>query len=166
VTRGAAWTRALLVVAGVLVVDQVSKALVRSDITPGEQVRVTGFFHLVNTRNTGIAFGGLGGTWLVSVLVVVALVGIVAVFNSYATRRLAWLPAGLLLGGAIGNIIDRLHDSGVTDFLKFPHWPQFNIADTAITVGVLSLFFVLDDRETSGEASEATADEPAGETRA
>jgi signal peptidase II len=158
VTRGAAWTRALLVVAGVLVVDQVSKALVRSDITPGEQVRITGFFHLVNTRNDGIAFGGLGGTWLVTVLVLVALVGIVAVFNSYATRRLAWLPAGLLLGGAIGNIIDRLHDSGVTDFLKFPHWPQFNVADIAITVGVLSLFLVLEDPK--------KRDEPAQETTA
>lgn len=157
-TRGAAWTRALLVVAGVLVVDQVSKALVRSDITPGEQVRITGFFHLVNTRNDGIAFGGLGGTWLVTVLVLVALVGIVAVFNSYATRRLAWLPAGLLLGGAIGNIIDRLHDSGVTDFLKFPHWPQFNVADIAITVGVLSLFLVLEDPK--------KRDEPAQETTA
>jgi signal peptidase II len=156
VTRGAAWTRALLVVAGVLVVDQVSKALVRSDITPGEQVRITGFFHLVNTRNDGIAFGGLGGTWLVTVLVLVALVGIVAVFNSYATRRLAWLPAGLLLGGAIGNIIDRLHDSGVTDFLKFPHWPQFNVADIAITVGVLSLFLVLEDPKQRDEPAEET----------
>jgi signal peptidase II len=156
VTRGAAWTRALLVVAGVLVVDQVSKALVRSDITPGDSVRVTGFFHLVNTRNTGIAFGGLGGTWLVTVLVVIALIGIVAVFNGYATRRLAWLPAGLLLGGAIGNIIDRTHDSGVTDFLKFPHWPQFNMADVAITVGVLSLFLVVEDPKPSDEPVEET----------
>jgi signal peptidase II len=157
VTRGAAWTRALLVVAAVLVVDQVSKALVRSDIEPGDEIRITGFFHLVNTRNDGIAFGGLGGTWLVSVLVVVALVGIVGVFNTYATRRLAWLPAGLLLGGALGNIIDRLHDSGVTDFLKFPHWPQFNVADAAITVGVLSLLLVLEEPKEDAERTEETA---------
>jgi signal peptidase II len=163
VTRGAAWTRALLVVAGVLVVDQVSKALVRADITSGDSVRVTSFFHLVNTRNTGIAFGGLGGTWLVGVLVVIALIGIVAVFNSYATRRLAWLPAGLLLGGALGNIIDRVHDSGVTDFLKFPHWPQFNIADVAITIGVLSLFFVIDDSEKSRKTAGKSAETDSGE---
>jgi signal peptidase II len=146
VTRRAAWTRALLVVVGVLIVDQVSKALVRGQITPGDSIRITSFLHLVNTRNDGIAFGGLGGTWLVGALVFVALIGIVAVFNSYATRRLAWLPAGLLLGGALGNIIDRVHDSGVTDFVKLPHWPQFNVADMAITVGVLSLFLVLDER--------------------
>jgi signal peptidase II len=146
VTRRAAWTRALLVVAVVLAVDQISKAIVRAEIARGDSIEIFSFLHLVNTRNEGIAFGGLGGSSLVLVLVAVALVGIVAVFNAHATRRLAWLPAGLLLGGALGNIIDRIHDSGVTDFIKFPHWPQFNVADIAITIGVLSLFFVLDER--------------------
>jgi signal peptidase II len=145
VTRRSAWTLALAVMVAVLVVDQAAKAIVRSEITPGDPVEVFSFFHLVNTRNAGIAFGALGGTWLVTALVIAALIGIVAVFNAYATRRLAWLPTGLLLGGALGNIIDRVHDSGVTDFLKFPHWPQFNLADVAITVGVLSLVLVLDE---------------------
>ena len=57
-----------------------------------------------------------------------------------------WLPTGLLVGGAIGNIIDRLRDGAVTDFLKLPHWPAFNVADMAITFGVLALFYVLEGR--------------------
>jgi signal peptidase II len=143
VTRGGAWLRAGLVVAAVLIVDQVSKAVVRADIAPGERVEVLPFLDFVNTRNEGIAFGALGGSPLVIALVIAALIAIVVVFAKYATRPWAWLPTGLLLGGAIGNIIDRLHQGAVTDFLKLPHWPQFNVADIAVTFGVISLFFVL-----------------------
>jgi signal peptidase II len=146
VTKRTAWTRALLVVVAVLVLDQVSKAIVRTTIDRGEQIEIFSFLHLVNTRNDGIAFGGLGGSWLVNVLVIVALVGIVVVFDRYGTRRGAWLPAGLLLGGALGNIIDRVFEGSVTDFIKFPHWPQFNVADIAVTLGVISLIFVLDEK--------------------
>jgi signal peptidase II len=146
VTKRTAWTRALLVVVAVLILDQVSKAIVRTTIDRGEQVEIFSFLHLVNTRNDGIAFGGLGGSWLVNVLVIVALVGIVVVFDRYGTRRGAWLPAGLLLGGALGNIIDRVFEGSVTDFIKFPHWPQFNVADIAVTLGVISLIFVLDEK--------------------
>jgi signal peptidase II len=55
-----------------------------------------------------------------------------------------WLPTGLLLGGAAGNLIDRVRDGAVTDFIKLPHWPAFNVADIAITVGVLALLYVLE----------------------
>lgn len=144
-TRRAAWTRAGLVVAVVLVLDQVSKALVRHNIVPGERDQVLPFLDLVNTRNEGIAFGGLGGSPIVIALVIAALIGIVVVFALNATRRWAWLSAGLLLGGALGNIIDRLREGAVTDFLKLPHWPQFNVADIAVTLGVLSLVFMLGD---------------------
>ena len=57
---------------------------------------------------------------------------------------MAWLPTGLLLGGAIGNLIDRLRDGAVTDFVKFTAWPAFNVADIAITFGVLTLLYVLE----------------------
>jgi len=146
VTARAAWTRALLVVAAVLVLDQVSKAVVRATIDPGEKIEIVSFLHLVNTRNDGIAFGALGGSWLVIVLVLAALVGIVVVFARNATRRWAWLPTGLLLGGALGNVIDRVFEGSVTDFIKFPHRPQFNVADIAVTLGVISLIFVLDEK--------------------
>ncbi len=145
-TKRAAWTRAALVVVGVLIVDQVSKAIVRASIDPGEKVEIVSFLHLVNTRNDGIAFGALGGSWLVLVLVLAALVGIVVVFARNATRPWAWLPTGLLLGGALGNVIDRAFAGSVTDFIKFPHWPQFNVADIAVTLGVISLIFVLDEK--------------------
>lgn len=144
-TRAQAWTRAGAVVVAVLVADQAVKAIVRGSIEPGRPVELLPFLHLVDVRNTGIAFGALGGSWLVLVLVFAALAGIVGVFSIYATRRLAWLTTGLLLGGALGNIIDRLRDGAVTDFIKFPHWPAFNVADIAVTVGVLSLVLVLDE---------------------
>ncbi|HEY8584864.1 MAG TPA: signal peptidase II [Capillimicrobium sp.] len=144
-TRGAAWGRAAAVAAAVLLVDQVTKAIVRADIEPGERIELLPFFDLVHVRNDGIAFGALGGSGLVLVLVLVAVTGIVVFFALNATRRLAWLTTGLLLGGALGNVIDRLHQGHVTDFLKFPHFPAFNVADIAITFGVLSLFLVLDE---------------------
>ncbi len=55
-----------------------------------------------------------------------------------------WVPTGLLAGGAIGNVVDRVRDGAVTDFLKLPSWPAFNVADVAITLGVLALLFVVE----------------------
>lgn len=144
-TPAGAWIRAAAVVAAVLVADQVTKAIVRADIAPGEHVEVLPFLDLVHVRNDGIAFGALGGSSVVLVLVTLAMIGIVAFFATHPTRRGAWLTAGLLLGGALGNVIDRIHQGHVTDFFKIPHWPAFNVADIAITFGVLSLFFVLDE---------------------
>lgn len=144
-TPARAWIRAAAVVAVVLVVDQVTKAVVRADIVPGERIEALPFLDLVHVHNDGIAFGALGGSGLVLVLVLVAVAGILAFFAANPTRRGAWITAGLMLGGALGNVIDRLHQGHVTDFLKLPHWPAFNVADIAITLGVVSLFFVLDE---------------------
>jgi signal peptidase II len=145
VTRAAAWRRAGAVMVAVLLADQITKAVVRGAIDRGDSIDVLPFLDLVYVRNDGIAFGALGGSALVLVLVVGALIGIVVFFRRNAERPLAWLSTGLLLGGAIGNVIDRLLEGAVTDFLKIPHWPAFNVADTAITIGVLSLIFVLDE---------------------
>jgi signal peptidase II len=145
VTRAAAWRRAGAVMVAVLLADQITKAVVRGAIDRGDSIDVLPFLDLVYVRNDGIAFGALGGSALVLVLVVGALIGIVVFFRRNAERPLAWLSTGLLLGGAIGNVIDRVLEGAVTDFLKIPHWPAFNVADTAITVGVLSLIFVLDE---------------------
>jgi signal peptidase II len=75
---------------------------------------------------------------------VVALGALLAFFATHVHRPLAWLPTGLLIGGAAGNLIDRLRDGAVTDFVKLPHWPAFNVADMAITFGVLALVYVLE----------------------
>ena len=58
-----------------------------------------------------------------------------------------WLPTGLLVGGAAGNLIDRIRLGSVTDFIKLPHWPAFNVADIAVTVGVVTLLWVLEKKQ-------------------
>jgi signal peptidase II len=149
VTPQRAWGRAGLVVAGVLLVDQVTKRLVQSGIAEGEHNGVFPGVELVHVRNRGVAFGAFaGGGTVVAVVIGVALVALVAWFTRHARKDLAWLPTGLLLGGAVGNIFDRVRDGAVTDFVKFPAWPAFNVADIAITFGVLSLLYVL---ETGGD---------------
>jgi signal peptidase II len=140
------YVRAALVLALVLVADQVTKHAVESGIAPG-QVRnvIPGVVKLVDVRNTGVAFSLFsGGGTIVLVITAVALTALVGYFVVRPGRRMLWLPTGLLLGGAIGNLIDRVRDSAVTDFIKLPHWPAFNVADTAITVGVLALLYTIE----------------------
>ena len=142
-----AWARAGLVFAGVLAADQITKALVRGSVTPGDEDPIFPALKLVHVRNEGVAFGiSAGGPTLVIVLISVALLALVLYFARHSAREGMWLPTGLLFGGAIGNIVDRIHQGHVTDFLKIPVWPAFNIADVAITVGVVALIFVLERR--------------------
>jgi signal peptidase II len=155
VTPQRAWGRAGLVVAGVLLVDQVTKRLVQSGIAEGEHNGVFPGVELVHVRNRGVAFGAFaGGGTVVAVVIGVALVALVAWFTRHAAKELAWLPTGLLLGGAVGNIFDRVRDGAVTDFVKFPAWPAFNVADIAITFGVLSLLYVLESGGDDGAEGE------------
>jgi signal peptidase II len=101
--------------------------------------------HLIHTKNTGVAFSMFsGGGPLVVIIAVIALAALVGFFISHLDRRLVWLPTGLLIGGAAGNLIDRIRLGAVTDFIKFPHWPAFNVADIAVTVGVIVLVLVLE----------------------
>jgi signal peptidase II len=154
--RTRAWARAGLVLAIVVFVDQVTKALVRDGLAPGDQDPVLPAVKLVHVRNSGVAFGAFeGGGAIVVVLVAGALAALLFYFATHAERPWAWLPTGLLLGGALGNIIDRVRDGAVTDFVKLPGWPAFNVADMAITFGVLALLLVLergDDDEARGRA--------------
>jgi signal peptidase II len=133
------------VAAGVVAVDQLTKALVRDNLAFGERRDLLAGVDLVNVRNSGVAFGLLegGGTVLV-VGTALALLALVVFFATHTGRRLVWLPTGLLLGGATGNLIDRARDGSVTDFIKFPHFPAFNVADMAITFGVVALIYVLE----------------------
>jgi signal peptidase II len=145
--RARAWVRVGAVVAGVVLADQLSKRAVEHSITPGDEQRLLPGIDLVNTRNRGVAFGFLPGSHLgVTILVGIALVALVIYFARHSTRRLMWLPTGMLLGGALGNIIDRARESAVTDFIKLPlGWPPFNLADTAITLGILVLLVLAED---------------------
>jgi signal peptidase II len=143
------WLWAALVTVLVVAVDQISKAVVRKSIVPGETRSMLPGLQFVDTRNEGVAFGFLPGRHVaVTVLVGVALLILLVYFARNRSKPLIWLPTGMLLGGALGNILDRLRSGSVTDFVKFPlGWPPFNLADTSITLGVLLLLFVIETRE-------------------
>jgi signal peptidase II len=137
--------RTVLVAVAVVVADQATKAIVRHSLDPFERVKVVPGVHLVRTQNSGVAFSVFsGGGPVVVVVAVLALGALLAFFVTHLHRRLVWLPTGLLLGGAAGNLIDRVRLGGVTDFVQLPHWPAFNVADACITVGVLVLVWVLE----------------------
>ena len=148
-----AWARAAIVVATVVAVDQLSKAAVISGIPRGDHRGVLPGIDLVHVRNRGIAFGLLDGRSVVlTVLVGAALALLVVYFALHSTRPALWLATGLLLGGALGNLLDRVRHDAVTDFIDLPLWPAFNLADVAITAGVLVLLAALESGRGEHEA--------------
>lgn len=137
----------------VLLVDQVTKALVRNGIEVGEEDPILPAVSLVHVHNTGVAFGAFsGGGAIVVVLVALALSALLFYFVRNIDKPLIWLPTGMLLGGSIGNIIDRVRDGWVTDFVKLPAWPAFNVADISITFGVLVLLWVIEKQDRADAA--------------
>jgi signal peptidase II len=128
----------------VIVLDQLTKQLVKSSIAPGSERHVLPGIVLVHASNSGVAFSLFaGGTVEVIVLALVVLGLVFAFFARHQDMRWLWLSCGLIVGGALGNLIDRLRDGAVTDFIKLPDWPAFNLADSAITIGVVALILVL-----------------------
>jgi signal peptidase II len=140
--RRAWWLAAALCVV-VLAVDQVVKAIVEHHIVLGEQVSVLGPLKLTLSHNEGVAFGlaAGGGVGLV-VITLIALGVVLWLFSRDPTRPGMWVATGLLAGGALGNLIDRLRHGHVTDFIELPHWPPFNLADCGITCGVVILLVI------------------------
>jgi len=148
---------ALALGALVVLLDQVTKWLIVAVVMqPPRVVEVTGFFNLVLTHNTGVSFGIWTGQsawkpWVLSGLALTIVAGLLFWLRQQ-TRALPSLGIGLVVGGAVGNVIDRMHAPGVIDFLDFHgwlfdfppfrgHWPAFNVADSAIAVGVGLLLF-------------------------
>jgi len=134
-----------LAIAGlVIVVDQVSKIIVLSALGPFQGVSVTPFFNLVVVLNTGISFGLFASEGELARYLLVALALIVSIilmrWLASSTNRFVCAALGMIIGGAFGNVIDRLVHKAVVDFLDFHlygwHWPAFNVADSAITIGV------------------------------
>lgn len=137
------WVRAAVTLGVVTVLDQATKAAVVAALGLGESVRVAPGLELSHVRNTGVAFGAFAGSGtVVALLAGVALLGLLAWFASVAGRPRLWLPVGLLLGGAVGNLVDRARSGAVTDFIDPVAWPAFNLADSAIVVGVGLLLLV------------------------
>jgi len=129
----------MLAVCGVVVaLDQATKAAVVASLEPGERVDVALGFELARVTNSGIAFGLLNDVGKEPVLAITGggLALVIGWFALAAATPGLWLGIGLLVGGALGNLADRIRDDGVTDFLDPPLWPAFNLADVAITAGV------------------------------
>jgi signal peptidase II len=142
------WTRWLAVSAAVVVADLATKAWMSNTFTLGESLQVTSFFNLVLAHNTGAAFSFLAGAggwqrWFFTVITLVISIALVVILSRQ--RGAPWLAAAfaLVLGGALGNLHDRLLLGYVVDFVQLHaagyYWPAFNVADSAISVGVAML---------------------------
>jgi len=141
------WALAGALAALVLAADQVAKAAVEANLVPGEHVEVLGPLELTLAHNRGVAFGLAGGAGLGLIAVTLAALGlIVYLFARDPGRRGMWLATGLVAGGALGNLADRVFAGEVTDYIAVGSWPPFNLADVAITCGValLALIYVRD----------------------
>jgi signal peptidase II len=145
-TSGAA---AALATAGLVVtLDQATKQMAVTAIERGEEVEVFFGLDLTNARNTGVAFGAFeGGGALVAVLIALSLALLLGYFLVHRERPWLWLPVGLLVGGALGNLADRARVGAVIDFIDPIAWPAFNVADSCIVIGVLALLYVVERRE-------------------
>jgi len=132
----------------IIVLDQISKLSISGHFAYAESLRVTGFFNLVLAHNTGAAFNFLndaGGwqRWLFTAIAVAAAVWIVRLLRQHAQQTLFCFALAMVLGGALGNLVDRVAYGYVVDFLDFYwgsyHFPAFNVADSAISVGAALL---------------------------
>ena len=146
------WRGVLIVAALVVAVDQLTKSIVRSSLAPGESRHViAGLLDITNTHNRGVAFGALaGGGAIVAALTGLALAALVVYFVLRARTPYLWLPVGLLLGGALGNLADRARMGSVTDFIDPILWPAFNVADSCIVIGVLGLLWAIESAPKRG----------------
>lgn len=142
-----AWRLAGALCGLVVVLDQVAKAAVEANLVPGEEVEVLGPLSLTLAHNNGVAFGlASGGGAILIGLTVTALVFVAVLFARNPARPGMWVAVGLLTGGALGNLIDRVRLGEVTDYVDVLSWPPFNLADVAITLGVFVLALTyLDD---------------------
>ena len=145
-----AWWRWLAVSAGVVVLDLATKAWVSSVFQYGESKYVLPFFNLVLAHNTGAAFSFLAGAggwqrWFFTIVTIAISIAIVVMMKRHAAQKLFVVALSLVLGGALGNLYDRVTLGYVVDFIQVhaagSYFPAFNVADSAITVGVVLLIW-------------------------
>ncbi len=137
-----AWRLAGALCGLVVVLDQAAKAAIEAHLVVGQYVEVLGPLELTLSHNSGVAFGlaSGGGTRLILVTAL-ALALVAFVFARNPTRPGMWVAAGLLAGGALGNLADRVRADAVTDYISIGSWPAFNLADVCVTAGVLLLAY-------------------------
>lgn len=136
--------RWLALAGAVILFDQLSKLSVLARFVPGERLEITPFFNLILTYNPGAAFSFLAGAggwqkWFFTALALGVSGWIISMLRQHAGERLLATALSLIMGGALGNVIDRFAYGAVVDFLDFYagtwHWPAFNVADSAICLG-------------------------------
>ncbi|MFN8124762.1 MAG: signal peptidase II [Thermoleophilia bacterium] len=155
--RRSRWTTMAILAVLVFAADQALKITIRAVYAEGEGTDLTGWLRIARVTNEGIAFGLFPGRQgVVATITVLALCGI-AVAIAGLVRRNPWAAAGagFLVGGSLGNLLDRVFHSGVTDYVDFSRWPAFNLADVAIGIGAVLIVMGL------LEASEEDAEDPA-----
>ena len=142
-TRGLA--RAVATCGLVVALDQATKQLANASVALGTSTNVIVGLDIGNSRNTGIAFGAFaGGGAIVALLIGISLALLIGYFAMHAGTPWLWLPVGMLIGGALGNLADRAREGAVIDFIDPVAWPAFNLADASIVIGVLALLYVVE----------------------
>jgi signal peptidase II len=140
----------MMIAGAVVLLDRLSKAWIRGHYAIGESRRVSSWFYLTYVQNTGTAFGFFqGNNKALGIFAFLILVALLYGARGLSERGGLWgaLGVALVLGGAIGNIMDRIHFGRVIDFLDFRVWPVFNLADTAISIGTLFILMGLFNQE-------------------
>jgi signal peptidase II len=141
----AALARAVAVVGLTVVADQATKQIAVASLERGEEVNVFLGLDVTYVLNEGVAFGAFSDGGPVLVAAIAAALGALAVYFAFNTGvRWLWLPVGLVLGGALGNLADRAREGAVVDFIDPVAWPAFNLADAAIVIGVLGVLYVVE----------------------
>jgi signal peptidase II len=139
-----AWCWAVVCAAVVMTLDQITKQIAVAIVDPGHPREIIFGVELANVRNRGVAFGLLGGGGDLVVVITVATIALLLIYFALNTKRPdLWLVAGLVVGGALGNLADRVRIGSAIDFIDLPLWPAFNVADVAIVGGVAWLAVML-----------------------
>lgn len=147
----------------VIIIDQVSKHFIRTQLTPGQKIPEDGFFQITLCYNTGGVFGLFASqAFLITIIAVVGIIAIL-VYSRYPAFNglLVRISLGLILGGAVGNLIDRIRFGWVTDFIDIGGWPVFNLGDSAIVIGVILVLyhFIFRARKAERQTPEDEGDE-------
>ncbi|MBN1156579.1 signal peptidase II [Candidatus Woesearchaeota archaeon] len=139
-----------IVALSVVILDQVSKLLVRSNLAMGERLFSIGFFSIARTENTGAAFSILQNHSVLLIWITVIFLGLVLYyFDTFPEKTGFNVLIGMVFGGALSNMLDRIFLGRITDFLATTFWPTFNMADSCICIGAVGLvvFYFKEDKK-------------------
>jgi signal peptidase II len=160
------WFSLFAVTAAAVLADQVTKLVVASALSLDDGVRVIGPLSIHHVRNSGIAFGLFASRTSAVIVLTAFAVGAMIVFYARSAQRHPFLPValGLVLGGSLSNLVDRVRLGHVTDFIDLKYWPAFNLADSFIVVGVAALLLALVAADRKWSDQRALLSRPPGQS--